>query len=139
MKKRLTLLTAVLGTAFAAGVAAADFSISVPVELRSLQPAITRVKVSCVVQTTSYFDNNPNLNLGTGASAPQVVTNGEFVGTLTVAVNAYSGKDPAMGKGYRCDLHLEADGKWFIAKTNPTYPFDPAKPAKTIVTGTIPK
>ncbi len=132
----LIALPALLGTALAAS--AADFTINVPVELHALQPEITQVKVSCVVQSSPYFTNNPYVNIGSASAAGQPVSNGEFKGTFTVEVNAGSGKDPAMARSYRCDLHLYADGAWFIAKTNPKYPLDPAKTSKTTVTGQIP-
>lgn len=50
----------------------------------------------------------------------------------------WQAKHSASTRSYRCDLHLYADGAWFIAKTNPKYPLDPSKPSKTIVTGRIP-
>lgn len=135
MKAYLIALPALLGTALAAS--AADFTINVPVELHGLQPEITQVKVSCVVQSTNFFDNNPNHNIGTASATPQAVSNGEFNGVFAVQVNAFSGKDPAMAHSYRCDLHMLADGAWYIARTNPKYPLDPAKTSKTIVTGQI--
>jgi hypothetical protein len=136
MKACLIALPALLGTALAAS--AANFTINVPVELHGLQPEITQVKVSCVVQSSNFFDNNPNLNIGTASAAPQAVSNGEFNGVFAVQVNAFSGKDPAMARSYRCDLHMQADGAWYIARTNPKYPLDPAKTSKTVVTGQIP-
>lgn len=133
---QLIALSLLLGMPLAAN--AADFTINVPVELHGLQPQITQARVSCVVQSTTYFTNNPYVKVGVGSAPAQAISNGEFNGTFAVPVNAYSGKDPASARSYRCDLHLYADGAWFIAKTNPKYPFDPSKTAKTIVTGKIP-
>lgn len=133
--QQLIALPFLLGMALAAS--AADFTINVPVELHGLQPQITQIRVSCVVLSSQEFTNNPYMKVGVGGAPAQPVSNGEFNGTFAVPVDAYSGKNPASARSYRCDLHLYADGAWFIAKTNPNYPLDPSKPAKTIVTGQI--
>lgn len=136
MKARLIALPALLGTTLAAS--AADFTINVPVELHGLQPEITQIRVSCVVQSTPYFTNNPYVNIGSALAAPQAVSNGELNGVFAVLIDAASGKDPAMARSYRCDLHMYAEGAWFIAQTNPKYPLDPAQQSKTSVTGQLP-
>lgn len=136
MKAYLITLPALLCAALTAN--AADFTINVPVELHALQPEITQVRVSCMLVSSPTFTNNPYLKIGVGSAPAQTVSNGELNGVFPVQVNAYSGKDPAKARSYRCDLHLFADGAWFIAKTNPKYPLDPAKPSKTITVGQIP-
>lgn len=133
--RQLIALPLLLGTALVAN--AADFTINVPVQLHGLQPQITQVKVSCVVQSTPYFTNNPYVKIGVGSAPAQPVSNGEFNGTFAVQVNSYPGKSPASARSYRCDMHMFADGAWFIAQTNPKYPLDPSKTSKTIVTGQI--
>lgn len=134
--RHLIALPLLLGAALTAS--AADFTINVPVELHGLQPQITQVRVNCVVVSTPTFTNNPYVKIGVGLAPAQPVSNGEFNGSFAVQINAYSNKDPASARSYRCDMHLYADGAWFIARTNPKYPLDPSKPSKTVVTGQIP-
>lgn len=135
MKACLIALPALLGTALTAS--AADFTFNVPAELHGLRPEVTQVRVNCQVKSTPTFTTNPFTKIGSAISPPQPVANGEFNGVIAVEVNASADKDPSNGHSYRCDLHLYADGAWFIPSSNSKYPLDPGKPSKIAAQGQI--
>ncbi len=93
--------------AMAAGSAAdaADFTIHVPVEIENT--IIWTIGVKCDVYENEYADGRiggtSQLLIGRG-SASATVVDGDFNGTLTVTVDADTGKLPALAQSYWCSL-----------------------------------
>lgn len=77
---------------------AADFNITVPINVRDFHPSIYEVVVKC-----SAHDGIRLIALSSG-SAP--ISGGSFSGDITVRFDAFSGRDPATAATYSCNMHF---------------------------------
>jgi hypothetical protein len=107
-KFRLAAVVALFACASAAN--AADFTFNVPVSLKSILPADVPGSVMCHVYSVVPPPGLGNIpggatSIGMG-SKPFTLSKGGYSGTVTVAVNADPGKDPANVRGYICALSL---------------------------------
>ncbi len=100
----LALNLALAGTASAA----ADFTFNVKVDLDSVHQDVQIVQVNCQVSSSAVFDVPADTVAQGYMNVP--LQNGAYHGTLAVSASHGVGKDPGLGKVYRCDL--------FLAKTN---------------------
>lgn len=106
MKISMSLpLLGALAMAAASAVDAADFTLQVPVEI--VNTIIWTISVGCTVLENEYVDGRIGgtsmLLIGRG-SAFATVVDGDFNGTLTVTVDADTGKLSALAKSYSCSL-----------------------------------
>lgn len=137
------ILYTILGMALiamAAPVTAAHFTFKVPVELHKLRSNVMNARFQCVV-----YDQN---NIVIGQNGKSVTINrqtGEYVGTLTIGVDADLGKSAFDARSYKCFLGLmQAAGanppKQLPGHNNPNIDFQPAAGTAFVkeVTGTIP-
>jgi len=81
---------------------AADFTIDVPLELRSMPPALTQGKVRCVM----LFDNDSEAS-DYVFSAPFAITAGSYSGTARVEINTARAASAAK---YGCALWVGIPG-----------------------------
>jgi len=107
-KFRLVAVAALFASASVA--TAADFTFNVPVALKSILPANASGYVQCHVYSVVPPPGLGNIPVGAASigmgSKVFTLSKGGFSGTLTVAVNADPGKDPASARGYVCSLVL---------------------------------
>lgn len=87
-----------------AAAAAADFTFNVKVDLDSIHQDVQTVQVNCQVSSSAVFDV-PGDTVAQGfMNVP--LQSGAYHGTLVVSASHGQGKDPSLGKNYRCDLLL---------------------------------
>ncbi|MES9846130.1 MAG: hypothetical protein ABW162_12540 [Candidatus Sedimenticola sp. PURPLELP] len=122
---------------FLAEAQAADFTFNVPVELHNIHPDTTHVRVYCNVTSTPTWTNNPFVKIASGLSGQHSIAAGEFNSTITLALTAYSGKDPSSGRSYRCGLNFKTNGAWILPTSDPNHPPDNSQPLKFATTGTF--
>lgn len=89
---------------------AADFTITVPVDIRALPPEVTEVGVTCVA---ARWPSGSTTSAGsrTIASFPHEmrrVSGGAYRGEFTVSGNAGPGVDPAQATHFDCELQLQS-------------------------------
>jgi hypothetical protein len=97
-----------------AAAAAEDFNLSVPVRVSSLVPGVTGGIVACVVGPVSIAAvQRPTTHggdrVGFGVEPFKIDGGRGFVGTVTVAFDADTGKDPTVATHYKCWLQLTAN------------------------------
>lgn len=148
MRVRTRILGVFAGVATATFSAnAADFTLNVPLELKSMHPDFNGARVSCGV----YGSVNGKVELiGSGYKDifDYQVQGGSYSGTVTIAFNATAGMDPALGEKYSCDLLLAFRGRSSYVQNNQIpafmrtdgpYPRDESQPFVISASGPIPK
>jgi hypothetical protein len=116
--------------------AASDFTFHVPVALHNIPSQVSKWLVWIMLDDEYHnrvAEGQVNLN----------VTNGEYVGTVTVAFNARPGYQAATAKTYviwlECSLTMgnNYDMPDKIMKTTGQYPYDPSKPYVKEIRGSM--
>jgi hypothetical protein len=79
----------------------AQFTFSVPVQLRAIHPDANSLAVHCSVGRRIAGDW-----IGTGRQMASLDGGGNFMGTVTVKLNVNPGRDPSEADVYRCGLYL---------------------------------
>jgi hypothetical protein len=131
--------------------AAEDFSLGVPVRLTSLVPGVTGGLVACVVGPLSITavqrpTTHPAERVGFGVEPFKVDAGRGFVGTVTVAFDADTGKEPTAATHYKCWLQLtsepDAPGAAGVPRADATDPVLLPRPGTSfsqVTTGEIPR
>lgn len=111
-------LAAVMAGA-AATAHAADYTLTVPVDVSNLPPEVYGGSVSCQILNATYrpdvspesarmgYNGEPNL-ISQSPSFPFPVNAGAYRGNVVVTANAVPGADPARGTAYGCHIALRA-------------------------------
>lgn len=96
--------------ACASAASAADFTLNVPVSLKSILPADVPAFINCQVYSVVPPPGLGNLPSGSASmgvgSKSFSLSKGGYAGTVAVTVDAGAGKDPANARGYICWLAL---------------------------------
>jgi hypothetical protein len=137
----MTLFSAV-GTA-----AAADFTFNVPVNIQNAHPDLRQGTVQCRVFKVAgdYTAGNEIARSGGVSGAPGITldSNGNYNGTFTVLAETNSGKNPAEGRFYECDLYFNgyslASGARRTGVADAAYESRPGTTRTVRVTGAIPR
>ncbi len=88
------------------GVRAADFNITIPLQLRNLPPNIDAMLVACWIYTNEPRLGGRNIGIGRGRVN---ITGGAYVGSTTVHFDANPGVDPATASHYQCQGSFVGD------------------------------
>jgi hypothetical protein len=149
--RRLLAALALVAALAPARAAAEDFSLSVPVRLSSMVPGVTGGIVACVVgpiaiATVQRPITHSGERVGFGVEPFPVDSSRAFVGTVTVAFDADTGKDPAAATHYKCWLQLtanpEAPGAAGVPGGDAVDPVllpRPGTPFTQVITGELPR
>ncbi len=115
---------------------AEDFTVNVPIQLKTMPEAFTRGKVECSAHAavSGYL-------IGSGGSNFDVV-GGNYTGTVVVKFNADAGRDPGQAASIGCGLWLSTAGSntWVHPSIigDGTY-IDRTQPFREVSTVQIPK
>lgn len=152
MRRGLARAALVLIAALApASALAEDFSLNVPVKLSSLVPGVTGGLVACVVGPGSIAAvqrpiTHAGERIGFGIETFPIDSSRSFAGTVTVAFDADTGKDPAAATHYKCWLQLtsnpEKPGAVGVPRVDANDPVllpRPGTPFTQVITGELPR
>ena len=98
----LSLALTLVGTGMAR---AEDFTLTVPVHLSNLVPAIASGRIECIVTSGTPISQDNKVGEGTTPFTIDSST-GKFDQNVVVRFNATSGRNPAMATYYWCAFHL---------------------------------
>lgn len=98
------VLSASAGALTAAPVRAADFTLTVPLDVKNLDEAVTRVGVGCELSATK---DGARTVIGVGVTeiTPDANT-GNLPAQVEVSASVHSGYDPRDVDHYKCQIHL---------------------------------
>lgn len=106
----LSAIGALALTGMAQSANAADFTFTVPVDIRSLPPEVTQVGVTCVAARwpAGSTTGAGSRNIATFPYEMRRVSGGAYRGEFTVSGNAGPGVDPTQATHFDCELQLQS-------------------------------